>query len=316
MPDSLYVRLPNWVGDACMCLPALSLLQTLHLPLVLCGRPWAQDLFAGLAPAAFIPMGGGFAANLRAIKRTRQAYRAPRGVVFPNSLSSAALFRLAGIPAAGYRNDGRGLLLKWPVTKQAEHHEVEVFYRLVSQAMSNWQTSTQALSGPGKRLELPLTAAHRQTAQRVLDEAGIDRPFVLLAPMATGLHHGQPKAWPQFDELARALQKHGYLCLACPPPHEGEQTRLAIPTAQILPPLGLGAFAALAARAALVICNDSGTSHVAAAAGARQITLFGVTRRERTGPWSPDAVCLGSEQGWPALEDVVTASLQCLKARP
>lgn len=55
------------------------------------------------------------------------------------------------------------------------------------------------------------------------------------------------------------------------------------------------------------MCNDSGTSHVAAAAGARQITLFGVTRRERTGPWSPDAVCLGAEGQWPALSDVLAA---------
>ncbi len=68
--------------------------------------------------------------------------------------------------------------------------------------------------------------------------------------------------------------------------------------------MGLGAYAALTTRAALVICNDSGVSHVAAAAGARQITLFGVTQRDRTGPWSAAARCLGSDQGWPELEEV------------
>jgi len=72
----------------------------------------------------------------------------------------------------------------------------------------------------------------------------------------------------------------------------------------LLPPLGLGAFAALTARATLVICNDSGVSHVAAAASARQLTLFGVTQPQRTGPWSPRAVCVGTDQAWPSQEEV------------
>jgi heptosyltransferase-2 len=62
----------------------------------------------------------------------------------------------------------------------------------------------------------------------------------------------------------------------------------------------------------LVVCNDSGTSHLAAAVAARQITLFGVTRRERTGPWSPDAVCLGSHDAWPDVGTVVERAMQML----
>ncbi|WP_262357148.1 glycosyltransferase family 9 protein, partial [Bordetella pertussis] len=42
------------------------------------------------------------------------------------------------------------------------------------------------------------------------------------------------------------------------------EARRNAPSATLLPPLGLGAFAALAQRAALVVCNDSGVSHVAA----------------------------------------------------
>ena len=51
---------------------------------------------------------------------------------------------------------------------------------------------------------------------------------------------------------------------------------------------------------------------LAAAVGARQITLFGVTRRERTGPWSPDAVCLGSHDAWPDVGTVVERAMQML----
>src|SRR5690606_18464380 len=87
-----------------------------------------------------------------------------------------------------------------------------------------------------------------------------------------------------------------------PPAAEAEQARRNAPTAILLPPLTLGAYAALAQEAALVVCNDSGVSHLAAAVGARQLTLFGVTERARTGPWSSRAVCLGEAGAWPALE--------------
>ncbi|WP_222854718.1 glycosyltransferase family 9 protein, partial [Bordetella pertussis] len=44
----------------------------------------------------------------------------------------------------------------------------------------------------------------------------------------------------------------------------------------------------------------------------RQLTLFGVTRPGRTGPWSPRAVCLGSETRWPGPEQVMEKSLELL----
>jgi len=68
----------------------------------------------------------------------------------------------------------------------------------------------------------------------------------------------------------------------------------------------------LTARAALVICNDSGVSHVAAAASARELALFGVTRPGRTGPWSPRAVCVGSELAWPSVEEVEQQAITLL----
>lgn len=312
MTDFLYIRLPNWVGDACMCLPALKRLQATGLPMVLCGRSWAEDLFAGLSPAGFVPMGNGLGADIQAIRKRYPAGRRARGVVFTNSLSTAAVFRLAGVPTAGYRGDGRSLLLKWAFTKRDGRHEVEIFHDLARLSLWRWGQGDGVPEEPDASLGLPLTDAHRVAAGAVLAQAGITEPFVLLSPTATGLHHGKPKAWPEFGALAEQLEREGWLYVMCPPAHEVEQARAAVPSAQILPPLGLGAFAALTQRAALVVCNDSGTSHVAAAAGARQITLFGVTRRERTGPWSKKAVCLGSDTAWPSLAEVERAALFAL----
>ncbi|MFQ6685345.1 heptosyltransferase, partial [Bordetella pertussis] len=44
----IYVRLPNWIGDVCMSLPSLRTLQDSGAPLVVCARPWARDLLAGV----------------------------------------------------------------------------------------------------------------------------------------------------------------------------------------------------------------------------------------------------------------------------
>lgn len=305
MPEisCLYVRLPNWVGDVCMSLPSLARLQETGLPLVLCARPWARDLLDGLKRQDFIAMQGRLWEDAGAVRRHRRGLGTgarPRGLALPDSLSSAAVFRLAGVPAAGYRDDGRSLLLRWPIAKpDAGLHAVQSWHYLTRAALQRWGLPAGS-EQPDPELGLPLTAAHRQTADTLLRDARLaDNPFVLIAPTATGLHKGKVKVWPGFDTLTRALQARGHTVVMCPPPAEVEEARRNAPTAQLLPAVPLGAFAALTARAALVVCNDSGVSHVAAAAGARQLTLFGVTNPARTGPWTPRAVCMGSERNWP-----------------
>ncbi len=67
--------------------------------------------------------------------------------------------------------------------------------------------------------------------------------------------------------------------------------------------------------AALVICNDSGVSHLGAAVQARQLTLFGVTDPARTGPWSDRAVCLGRTDEWPSVNEVLEQALALLDLR-
>jgi len=308
----LYVRLPNWVGDVCMSLPSLALLSATGLPVVVCARPWARDLLDGVVKHDFIPMKGRLKEDYRAVREHRRSWGAAakrvRGVTLPDSLSSAATFRLAGIPSAGYRDDGRSLLLRWPIAKpDPSLHAVQSWYYLTRSALTRWGLPT-GTEQPGPTLNLPITAAQQEAADALLREAGLTaQRFVLIAPTATGLHKGKVKVWPHFDTLTRALQAHGHTVVMCPPPAEVEQAQRNAPTARLLPATPLGAFAALTTRASLVICNDSGVSHIAAAADASQLTLFGVTSPGRTGPWSPRAVCLGSDGNWPAADDVERA---------
>jgi ADP-heptose:LPS heptosyltransferase len=382
----LMVRLPNWVGDVVMCLPALKHLSNLGMPMVICGRAWAKPLIQNIQFVEFVILTGSFWHDLGAVRKAVK----PNGVglTFPDSLSSALIFRFAGVPTLGYRDDGRSWLLKWPVDKlKKPEHAVEKWFYLADVGVRTWrslseiktlipekhqiqglfatenmqhlqavksvrdkqdiednqdekslkntlnnqnvETKDTFLTNEGSHdydalylnrnnlsrcVDLPTTIyiALKTTqithAAKCLKQAQIaNQPYILIAPTATGQHRGKVKIWPYFAELTRVLQQQGFNVVACPPQHERAQALEQAPTVTLLDPTDLGTFAALTQAAELVICNDSGVSHIAAAVGANQITLFGVTDPKHTGPWSDVALCLGRLGQWPDLEDVLQA---------
>lgn len=308
-PSAIYLRLPNWIGDVCMTLPCLQAVIATGLPVVVCAREWARDLLAAYPLAGFIPMTGKWRRDRAAVSDFRKAARhvRPLGLLLPDSLSSAMVFRFAGIPSAGYRDDGRSLILRWPLRKPpGSLHAVESWYHLTRQTLERWGFTVVPLPA-ARQLGLSLLPRHDTEAGDALESAGLEPgKFVLIAPTATGLHRGRVKVWPHFSGLAATLQEQGWPVAMCPPPAEQHTAMETAPTAQCLPPMRLGAFAALTRLATLVVCNDSGVSHVAAAAGANQLTLFGVTRPDRTGPWSDTAQCLGTDNAWPSPADVLS----------
>ena len=305
--SAIYLRLPNWIGDVCMSLPSLHALLATNIPIVVCARPWARDLLAAYELNGFIDMKGHWREDRAAVHafRKKAQHAHPRGILLPDSLSSAMVFKFGGVASAGYRDDGRSLILRWPVNKPTGHlHAVESWYYLTSHALKRWGLDTMPLSAR-RQLNLQLADYHQNEGHDALVNAKLQPGhYILIAPTATGLHHGKIKVWPYYKELTRRLQQQGHTVVMCPPPSEVQEAKRNAPDALCLPPLKLGAFATLTQHAALVICNDSGVSHLAAAAGARQLTLFGVTQPERTGPWSDQATCLGSAQAWPTLEQV------------
>ncbi|MGB3289241.1 MAG: glycosyltransferase family 9 protein [Burkholderiaceae bacterium] len=315
MPSAIYLRLPNWIGDVCMSLPCLHALLDTQLPVVVCARPWAKDLLAGYELNGFIEMRGRWREDRAAVQQHRKKaqHAHPRGLLLPDSLSSAMVFKFAGVPSAGYRDDGRSLILRWPIGKPREAlHAVQSWYHLTTQALKRWNLPVPPLPA-SRNLGLRLADRHGVEAMQALEAAGLEPGrYILIAPTATGLHKGRIKVWPEFDALTRRLQERGHIVAMCPPPAEVEAARRNVPTALCLPPLKLGAFATLTQLAALVVCNDSGVSHLAAAAHARQLTLFGVTQHERTGPWSDTASCLGSMHAWPSLEQAEQRILDLL----
>lgn len=302
-----------------MSLPSLQTALDTGLPVTVCARPWARELLSGFGRLDFVDIGGRWHEDRATVSTHKKQHRHvhARGLLLPDSLSSAMVFKFAGIPSAGYRDDGRSLILRWPVRKPAASmHAVESWHYITRHALKHWNLPVHG-SKPPARLGLKLTQKQHTDALDALQRAGLEPGrFVLIAPTATGLHHGQVKVWPHFDALTRQLQARGHTVAMCPPPSEADAAQKNAPTALRIDPLRLGAFATLTQLASLVICNDSGVSHLSAAGNARQLTLFGVTSREHTGPWSDQAACLGSATQWPTLAAVADKAESLLHQNP
>jgi len=144
------------------------------------------------------------------------------------------------------------------------------------------------------------------------------RPWLVLGPTA----NWHRKVWPaeRFAELALRLTAPdgafpgaGIAILGGP----GDQERsMATPVLTALPQaldlvgkLELPEVAAVLARAAMFIGNDSGLMHLAAAAGAPTIGLFGPTPSDEYGPAGPkaQAVLADGPPGQGAMEDLPVA---------
>ena len=102
-----------------------------------------------------------------------------------------------------------------------------------------------------------------------------------------------------------------------PGPGEHEAARQLYPAAHLLDGTDLAVYAAVLQRAALVVANDTGPGHMAAALGRPLISLIGPTNAARWAPWGPSVTVLQRQQrpgptDWPATETVLALAQQLL----
>jgi heptosyltransferase-2 len=290
------VRLPNWVGDVCMALPALAHLRASGMRLHCFGKGWARDLLAGFPDRVeALPKGW------RAAAAALRTCGAQRGLLFTNSFSSAWTMRWAGIQATGYARELRGWLLGQAPRRLPGVHEVESFWNL---ALAVTGQTGGAGAGRPPALQLALAQRQRDEAAAALAAAGVAGHYHVLCPLAVGTVAGMPKQWPSFPLLCRGLIEQGERVLACPGPGEETACAALLPGATLVPGLGLGAYAAVLAGARKVVANDSGPLHLAVAVGAPALGIFGVTDPRRTRPWGPTGAVVGDGMGWPTVQAV------------
>ena len=189
--------------------------------------------------------------------------------VLPNTMKSALAPSFARIPLrVGYLGESRVGLLNRIHGKGVQHEAMAVHYARLA-------------GDPGSEPELPLptprlTTPRNDTAARFQ----IAGRYVVLCP---GAEYGPAKRWPYFRELAAQLDAQLVLLGSLSDQKEAQQ----IPGRNLVGKTTLDEAIDLIAGASLVVSNDSGLMHVAAATGTPQVALFGSSSPEHTPPLSP-----------------------------
>jgi ADP-heptose:LPS heptosyltransferase len=169
--------------------------------------------------------------------------------------------------------------------------DVWVPYRSAGHEIDRLLAVAAALGAPvDDRLEFPVTDADRAEAARLLADALAgteDRPFAVV-------HAGgsrPERRWPaaRFAEVADALASDGLGILLTGSAGEAEVTAavrssMLAGATDVAGRTSLGGLAALIEMARIVVTNDTGVSHLAAAIGADSVTVFTASDRER---WAP-----------------------------
>jgi heptosyltransferase II len=197
--------------------------------------------------------------------------------VLPNSLKSALLPLLAGIPRrVGYLGEARVGLLTHRLRNPKGKPPMVGFY--------------SALSGDtGVEQDQPQLALPPAQVDAVLAQHGLARGgYVVMAP---GAEYGPAKRWPHFGGLARLLDRPVILLGSGKEAEWCEAIAVQAPERcrNLAGKTSLMEAFALIAGAGNVVSNDSGLMHVAAAFGVPQVALFGSSSPLHTPPLNAQA---------------------------
>lgn len=284
----LLVRLPNWVGDVLFCTPSLAALRRARpdLRVTALVRPSVLPAVEGLPLVdEVLTLAGTSTGRTLAEARRLRGLRFDAALVFPKGFREALLVRLAGIPErVGMATDRRGALLTRPVPFTREdwrlHHVIQ-FARVLGPL-------GVALEGEG--MAFPIGPEDREAAAALLRESGVSGPYAVFHAGASK----PPRAWhpDRFAQVARGLSgRVGLRVVLVGAAAESalcEEVRSGAPEAvNLAGRTSLKSMAALLEGASLFLGSDSGPMHLAAAAGAPVVAVFGPGAPGKTAPYVP-----------------------------
>ncbi len=292
----ILVRATNWVGDAVMSLPALEALRARfpRAEIVLVSKPWVSEIYWH-HPAV----------NRQIIYKPQSEHRGARGlwrfaqelkaeqfdaaILLQNAFHAAWMAYLARIPVRiGYARDGRSFLLDdaiEPPLPAAYGHQASYYLQLLFRA------GVIDKPRPVEEIRVYLTDPELQWAAKKLDNLGLSGPRFLIG-LSPGAAFGPAKRWmpERFASLADRLTgalNADVLIFGSPEerPLAEEIARAMHHTPTVVAgDTSLRQLLALMAQCRLIVTNDSGPMHLAAALGVPLVAIFGSTDERATGP--------------------------------
>ena len=283
-PEAILVRTPNWLGDL--------IVSTGFVSALLQRFPKARVDLVVRAGFEALPLpqrgsvlpfdrnrtsAGAFGRSLRGRGYTHT-------FVLPPSFSAAWMAWRAGVPwRIGYRGEGRSWLLRPAVRPRNAPRSVHLLQEYLD-LLAPWMQARPHATPPRLEITAEWLAGHWPRAVR-----GLARPVVL----APGAEYGPAKQWPpeHYRALARELTRQGW-AIAVVGLAKDRALGAAIldgvgPALNLCGETSLAELTALLAGAALLVSNDSGAMHLAAALGIPQLAVFGSTNPVWTGPINP-----------------------------
>jgi heptosyltransferase-2 len=283
-PKRLVVRLPNWLGDAVMALPALVAVRAAFpgAALALAGLPSITPIFE--EPTDLRPE------EIVAVEKRSEAAKLRSGkydaeLLLTNSFGSAWIAKRSGAPQRwGYSANLRGFLLTHRVRlPRRQLHQSEYYLELVRGL---------GIDAAAAVPRIRVSEATRRRAQRLYDAAGISASTVV--GFAPGAAYGYAKRWPP-DRVAkvitratRELQAHCVLVGAAADREAGREIESSLPpdvhTTNLIGRTDLRLLIGVLERCRAFVSNDSGAMHLAAAVGVPVTAIFGPTDERATAP--------------------------------
>ncbi len=269
------LRLPNWLGDLILSLPAVHLYQrwlNQRAPLIVVGPPSLSTLAPILLPEIEYLPAPSFPFSLHPTLKSRHVSSA---VLFPNSIRTA--LETLPIPyRAGFSRPIRNLLLTdHPVRRTSPYGYVHV--------ADQYLGLLQDLGLPAAKAELPpppsLPKPQDAPAQ----------PYLAILP---GAAYGSAKRWDpaSFATVIRHLQKsHSLTPILLGGPDDRSACQavaqsLGSPITDLSGKTTTLELAHWLAHARLILCHDSGPMHLASFLRKPAVAIFGSTEPAWTGP--------------------------------
>jgi heptosyltransferase-2 len=295
-PARLVVLAPNWLGDALMALPAIASVRRWlsDAQLTVAARRAVAPVFSrvdGVDAVVTLDGRGGWR-DVMALGGDARRLRDggfDAALLLPNSFHAALLAKRAGIVERwGYRRDARRWLLTRAIAPpRMPLHHAAYYLHLV-----------QALGGTAAPLvaRLRITDDDRRRAQALLQQHGWDGGR--LVGVAPGAAFGLAKRWPP-DRMGRTIAALAGTHAVTPVLVGTRADRSTVaevtsayrrergvtaPFIDLAGETDLHTLAAVLASCAVVLSNDSGAMHVAAATGTPIVAVFGPTNERRTAP--------------------------------
>jgi heptosyltransferase-2 len=320
----ILVKGANWVGDTIISFPAIYSLHRLfpkaHISVLVKSHLadlWKTNPDINEVIPYEMPAGAQRLFSELRIARLIKQKAIDLAVIFPCSFSSALMVFLGGVPhRIGYKSEGRGLLLTESIECTAEllsRHRMYYYLHLLKHLGSYPFPPLPSLS---------LNGTQERWADTFLSHAGLKGK--ILVGINPGATYGEAKCWQpeRFARLGRRLREdHGASILIFGSSRPQEKAL----NAAIAQGIGDGCLnlsgetsllqlAALLRRCRLLVTNDTGTMHIAAAVGTRVVAIFGPTDPLATSPLGKGHVIIRKETSCsPCLKRVCPEDHRCME---